>query len=222
MKITDLSVSFGDKRIFEDFSYEFEASTLTTILGDSGIGKTTLLNSIAGLVEHTGKIEDCGVVSYMFQEPRLIDTATVRENLLYVRGGKRAGAEVEKEIIDLLGIVGLSSEINTPVSALSGGMQSRVALARAFLYPSDILLMDEPFKSLDIALSSRLRKNLVDLLAVRPRTVLLVTHDIDEAVELGDSVLVLSGRPARAVFSAKKGDFDRKKLIEILTDQSKS
>lgn len=218
MKITNLSVNFGDKKVFEDFSFEFDSSTLTAILGDSGVGKTTLLNSIAGLVAYTGEIEGCGVVSYAFQEPRLIDTATVKENLLYVRGGKRASKEVEREILYLLAIVGLSDEINTPVSALSGGMQSRVALARAFLYPSDILLMDEPFKSLDIALATKLRKNLVDLLAVRPRTVLLVTHDVDEAVELGDSVLVLSGRPARPLFSAKKGDFDRRKLIKLLTN----
>ena len=121
-------------------------------------------------------------------------------------------------MLELLNVVGLIDEIDTPVSTLSGGMQSRVALARAFLYPSDTLLMDEPFKSLDVGLATKLRKTLVDLLSLKPRTVLLVTHDVDEAVELGDGVVVLSGRPAKVVYSAQKGDFDREKLLKLLTD----
>lgn len=218
MKLNNLSVNFDTKKIFEDFSFEFPANTVTAILGDSGVGKTTLLNSIANLVEYTGEIKNSGIVSYMFQEHRLIDTATVKENLLYVRGGKKADKRAEREMLELLNVVGLIDEIDTPVSTLSGGMQSRVALARAFLYPSDTLLMDEPFKSLDVGLATKLRKNLVDLLSLKPRTVLLVTHDVDEAVELGDGVVVLSGRPAKVVYSAKKGDFDREKLLKLLTD----
>lgn len=218
MKIKNLSVKFEDKKIFDDFSFEFSPNTVTAILGSSGVGKTTLLNSIADLVPYTGKITDKGIVSYMFQEHRLIDTATVKQNLLYVLGGKKADEGVEKEMLDILSMVGLIDEINTPVSTLSGGMQSRVALARAFLYPSNTLLMDEPFKSLDIGLATKLRKNLVDLLEVKPRTVILVTHDVDEAVELGDSVVILSGRPAKPIFSAQKGCYDRRKLIEILAD----
>lgn len=219
MKIFNLGVNFSEKQIFKDLTIEFKPNTLTAVLGNSGVGKTTLLNCIAGIVPYTGRIEDIGEVSYMFQEPRLIDTSSVRENLLYVRGGKKAGKEVHEEIEELLEIVGLSEEIDAPVSTLSGGMQSRVSLARAFLYPSTTLLMDEPFKSLDIALAIKLRKSLVKLLELRPRSVVFVTHDVEEAIELGDKIIVLSGRPAEVVLSLDRGETGLKEsLVKALVD----
>ncbi len=216
MQISNLKVAYQDKTIFDGFSYTFEGG-ITAVLGDSGVGKTTLLNCIAGIIPYSGDIIDKGVVSYMFQEPRLIDTASVLDNLLYVRGGKATPSLIE-EIQKLLDIVGLKDEIQAPVSTLSGGMQSRIALVRAFLYPSDTLLLDEPFKSLDLGLRVKLWANLIDLLAVAPRKVILVTHDIDEAIELGDNIVVLDGNPAKVVFLAKRGDISLKeKLTDILT-----
>lgn len=216
MQISNLKVAYQSKTIFDGFSYTFEGG-ITAVLGDSGIGKTTLLNAIAGIVPYSGDIIDKGVVSYTFQEPRLIDTASVLDNLVFVRGGKVTPTLVE-EINKLLDIVGLKGEIHAPVSTLSGGMQSRIALVRAFLYPSDTLLLDEPFKSLDLGMRVKLWANLRDLLAVAPRKVILVTHDIDEAIELGDNIVVLDGNPAKVEFTAKKGDMGiKEKLTDILT-----
>ena len=218
MKIESLCVSFGEKTIFKDFSCEFEKDTITVILGDSGVGKTTLLNCIAGIQSYTGRIILDGKVSYDFQEPRLIETSTVYENLLYVRGGK-GSKQIDGEIDELLKIVGLVDEKHTLVTKLSGGMKSRVALARAFLYPSNILLMDEPFKSLDLGLQISLKNALKQLLRLHPRTVILVTHDVSEAVELGDRVILLKGRPIKVEYEAKKGeDGVEKKLYSLLTD----
>lgn len=218
MQIINLSVNYPDKRVFDNFSCTFKKGQVTAIMGDSGVGKTTLLNCIAGLLDYAGDIIDGGEVSYIFQQPRLIESATVMQNLLYVCGGKKGKEKVPK-IRELLKIVSLDKEENTLVSALSGGMQSRVALARAFLYESDTLLMDEPFKSLDVGLATRIRETLVELLKLHPRTVILVTHDVDEAIELGDKIMVLKGRPAQIVLEEEsKADGIRKKLFDCLVD----
>lgn len=218
MRIENLSVKFDKKVIFEDFCCEFKEGSITAILGDSGIGKTTLLNCIAGIQSYTGSIILDGKVSYDFQEPRLIDTSSVYENLLYVRGGK-ATKELDVEIDELLKIVGLIDEKHTLVSKLSGGMQSRVALSRAFLYPSKVLLMDEPFKSLDVGLQISLKNSLKKLLSLHPRTVIMVTHDIEDAVDLGDDVILLKGRPAKVTYRASKGeDGVAQKLYSLLSN----
>lgn len=195
MKINNLSVSYDDKKVLENFDIEFEKDKITVLMGASGVGKTTLLNCIARLVEYRGEIEE-GKVSYMFQEPRLIEPLTVYDNLLFVLGGKntRENAEKIKEIIKK---VELEGEEQSFIYELSGGMQSRVALARAFLVEGEVLLMDEPMRSLDISLRLRLADTLKKLLKDSPKTTVLVTHDVDEALGLADRIVVLSGTPAR-------------------------
>ena len=214
MKINNLSVSYEDKKVLENFDIEFEKDKITVLMGASGVGKTTLLNCIARLVEYRGEIEE-GKVSYMFQEPRLIEPLTVYDNLLFVLGGKntRENAEKIKEIIKK---VELEGEEQSFIHELSGGMQSRVALARAFLVEGEVLLMDEPMRSLDISLRLRLADTLKKLLKDSPKTTVLVTHDVDEALGLADRIVVMSGAPARIKSDFIVASYDQTALRQEL------
>jgi sulfonate transport system ATP-binding protein len=176
-------------------------SELCVITGPSGCGKTTLLNIIAGLdCEFAGTLSFEPAVrppqiGYVFQNPRLLPWRTVRQNvaLALARDCERAALD------DLLDEIGLADAADVYPARLSGGMARRAALARAFAVRPDLLLLDEPFLSLDAAAADRLRALLLRLVAARPATVLFVTHDLTEAVELADRILVLSAAPGRVV-----------------------
>jgi NitT/TauT family transport system ATP-binding protein len=170
------------------------------LFGPSGCGKSTLLNIIAG-VDHSFsgavRFDDGGAprIGYVFQAPRLLPWRTVRENLELV-----LRRDVEPVNVDgLLAEVGLAEAAESYPSRLSGGMARRASLARAFAIDPDLLLLDEPFVSLDAAAATRLRGLLLRLVATRPATVLFVTHDAAEAVTLADRILLLSSAPGRVL-----------------------
>jgi NitT/TauT family transport system ATP-binding protein len=169
------------------------------IVGPSGCGKTTLLNIVAGLDRDFSGRVDMGpggadgepVIGYVFQTPRLLPWRTVAENIgLVLRPGHDSAV-----IDELLNMTGLSEFRNTYPERLSVGMSRRVALARAFAVQPDLLLMDEPFVSLDEPTAQRLRLMLLDIWHRRPATVLFVTHDTREAVMLADRIVELSPAP---------------------------
>ena len=170
---------------------------VAALTGPSGCGKTTLLNLVAGLDrDFQGRIELPGNrrLAYVFQEPRLLPWRTVEQNLaLVLHGRDDAGPVIDR----VLGEVGLRDAAGTFASRLSLGMARRVALARAFVVEPDLLLLDEPFASLDQPTARRLRLLLLDLLERRRATALFVTHDLEEAVMLGRRLVSLGGRPAR-------------------------
>ncbi|MBV8130899.1 MAG: ATP-binding cassette domain-containing protein [Alphaproteobacteria bacterium] len=177
-------------------------SEFCVITGPSGCGKTTLLNIVAGLDrDFAGTLSfapsDRGAprIGYVFQSPRLLPWRTVRENVALVQPRHADRMELEGLLTD----VGVAEAADAYPAQLSGGMARRAALARAFAIAPDLLLMDEPFLSLDAAAADRLRSLLLRLVSTRPATVLFVTHDLTEAVELADRVLVLSPSPGRVV-----------------------
>lgn len=187
--------------IFKKFHLTVEPGEFVCLLGPSGIGKTTLLNMISGLdSDYSGEIVFCGStrprIGYVFQNPRLLPWRTVLENILLPLPSTASARETA---LGLLASMGMSDTLDVYPERLSLGMQRRVALARAFAIDPDILLMDEPFVSLDEATSDRLRDLLTRILAQRPATVLFVTHDSRDAIRMANRIIVLSGSPVHAV-----------------------
>ncbi len=194
----------------EDLRFNASAGEFLAIVGPSGAGKSTLLNIIAGLDEDVqGEVLMDGHllseggrpakhIGFMFQEARLMPWLTVLENLLLVLGEHEQSTHIARR---LLSDVDLSDFETAYPGQLSGGMQRRLALARAFAVRPDLLLMDEPFLSLDAPTASRLRQLLMELWQAWRPTVLFVTHNLREALALADRVLFLSGRPAQVVLS---------------------
>jgi NitT/TauT family transport system ATP-binding protein len=197
--VRGLSKSFGGLEVLRRLSIRVPEHGILSVLGPSGCGKTTLLNVIAGtvrpdegLVEGTGD----GGVSYLFQEPRLLPWKTVSGNIEFVLQERMEAGERRKAVASVIALVGLEEFRASRPAELSGGMKQRAAMARAFAYPSSVLLMDEPFRALDLPLKLGLMRAFLDLWERDLRTVLFVTHDIQEALFLGDDILVLSPRPA--------------------------
>ena len=170
------------------------------IVGPSGCGKTTLLNIVAGLdPDFIGKVDLAPAagashphIGYVFQKPRLLPWRTVEENIRLVLSPEQNRSGI---VDDLLAATGLAEARHTYPERLSVGMSRRAALARAFAIEPDLLLMDEPFVSLDESTAERLRALLLSIWGRRPTTVLFVTHDTREAAQLADRVIVLTASP---------------------------
>ncbi|MGE5453771.1 MAG: ABC transporter ATP-binding protein [Methylocystaceae bacterium] len=200
LHINNISKRFGSLVVFDQLTLTAEANRLTCILGPSGCGKSTLLNIISGLIKpDAGDLEGFAgqPVSYIFQEPRLLPWKTVGGNLDFVLKDQLTSSERQEKIQRYLEMVELSAFADYYPYQLSGGMRQRVAIARAFAYPSSLLLMDEPFTGLDLSLKQTLITAFIRLWALDQRTVFFVTHDINEALLLGDDILILTNRPAQ-------------------------
>lgn len=189
-KLVGIGKKYGDRSIFEGFNLEMADGKVSVIMGTSGVGKTTLLNILAGLLPFDGEAVVARPVSYVFQSPRLIGGVSVRDNLRFVLG-KTDKAKADEIISDVLGKVGLGDKADAFPENLSGGEKQRLSFARAFVYESETLLADEPFSSLDYALKLQIMNLLTDLLKNAPKTSIIVTHDVDEALMLADDVYVL-------------------------------
>lgn len=178
MKISKLCVSYGDKKVLQDFSAEF-GNGITLLTGPSGFGKTTLLHSIAGLIEpDSGEIIGRPErISLMFQDDRLLPWLTALQNIEIV-------CDDREKAMHYLRAVELEAEAGTRPAALSGGMRRRVALARALAYESDLLLLDEPFKGMDIPLIKRLAPLLQELTI----PVILSSHSPEEQEIIGGTI----------------------------------
>lgn len=206
ININNLNKSYGNENIFKNFNLEFNDEKVNCIIGQSGCGKSTLLNIIAGLEG----IDDGNItgylkrdISYIFQEDRLIEWLTVKENLELTLKKYFDKSLLEKEIEKILSLVGIENIKNKYPNALSGGMRQRVNIARAFGKPSKIILMDEPFKSLDYKLKYTIIDEFKTILERKKRMVILVTHDVDEAIYFQGSVIIFGSKPVeiRGVFN---------------------
>ena len=220
IRLENINKIYDETVIFNDFKIEFYENKVNCILGKSGCGKTTLLNIISGVIENDKNnfkgIEDLSI-SYIFQDDRLIDWLTVEENIKLVVKKHYSETEMHELCEKYLKLVGIYEYKDYYPQRLSGGMRQRVNIARAFIYPSKVIIMDEPFKSIDIKNKLMIMDNFKDILKEDNRTVLFVTHDIDEALYLGDSAFVLGGRPVRIkrVFDDIK-NIDKEKIREYI------
>ena len=209
VSLRNVSKSFGDApRVLDGINLEARPGEFLCLVGASGCGKSTLLNLVAGLEEPTaGKVHHHGNgAALMFQEPALFPWLTAGQNVelaLRLRGVARGArrAEVER----LLALVRLDGQAKKRVHELSGGMRQRVALARALAQDCSVLLMDEPFAALDAITRDALHDELTRVWEEVGLTVLFVTHNVREAVRLGQRVVLLSSKPGRV---AEEWDID--------------
>ncbi|MBQ8303106.1 MAG: ABC transporter ATP-binding protein [Clostridia bacterium] len=189
LSIKELSKSYGEKKLFENFSYEFPNAGVYVISGNSGIGKTTLLRMIAGLdTSYKGKIIGGGTqnVSFAFQEYRLFPELTALQNAFFANSDTKSEAEC-KSILFSLGFTDV--DINLLPNELSGGMKQRVSLARAFLKDAPILLLDEPTKELDPQNVDLVYRQI--LMYSKNKLVIIVSHNEDDAVKLNAEIIKL-------------------------------
>ena len=188
----------------KNFNLNIPKGQFCSIVGPSGCGKTTLLNLISGLDKsldgsiefgNNQKLEDIKI-AYMFQTPRLLPWLNVIQNVEVVLNKEQKNSSKSKEILSLMG---LENFLDYYPNKLSGGMQRRVALARSFATDPELLIMDEPFTSLDEPVANLLREMLVKLWTKQPTTIIFVTHDIIEAIFLADKIIFLSKPPAKII-----------------------
>lgn len=183
--LKNINKSFGENAVLRDFSIAFPEGKITCLMGKSGCGKTTLLNIMLRLIK-----PDAGTVSGMpkrvsvvFQEDRLCEEFSAVTNIKFVVGNTVPESRIRVALAEL----GLEESADMPVSELSGGMKRRVTLARALLYPSSVILMDEPFKGLDEDTRYSVCKAVLEY--ARGKTMVIVTHDEDEAKLLNADII---------------------------------
>src|SRR6476646_5818568 len=196
--VDNVSLSFGSVGVFERISLSIDRGEFVAVVGPSGCGKTTLLNLFSQFIKpDSGRVMCTERVRMVYQTDSLFPWQTVRENIELGLRSLTDQAERTRQLGEMLKLIKLEGFANHYPHQLSGGMRQRVELARALIGDSDILLLDEPFSSLDYLTRIRMRNELARMLDQLPRTVVLVTHDIEEAAQLADRIVVLSDRPAR-------------------------
>jgi NitT/TauT family transport system ATP-binding protein len=203
------AAQFGAEVIFSDVSLSIVEHEFVCLLGPSGCGKSTMIRMIGGLIEPSqGSVSVAGqpprigrnALAYVFQSPRLVPWRNARDNVglsIQLRTPSVGKAERQERSNRLLQMVGLANDTHKLPSMLSGGERQRVAIARALAVKPSIILMDEPFSALDPDTRRRMRTDLIALWQETRKTIVFVTHDLDEAIELADRIVVFSGKPTR-------------------------
>ena len=191
------AASGGKLHVLGELALSLDSGKVAALVGPSGCGKTTLLRIVAGLdhdFEGSVTLPAHGMLGMVFQEPRLLPWRTVEQNVRLAAPHAR-----DDELQVLFATLGLATHRDHYPGELTLGLARRVALARAFAVKPDLLLLDEPFVSLDNLLAARLREELAELVKQRPLTTLLVTHNVEEAIDLADRLYLLSASPARVL-----------------------
>lgn len=203
LKIENLSKNYhtihGEVNAVKKFDLELKEGEFIAIVGPSGCGKSTILSILSGLENKTnGNIEiNDKKIGYMLQTDALFDWLTILDNcLLGLKIQKKLNNESKQYVIDLLKKYGLKDFINSYPSSLSGGMKQRVALIRTLATKPDILLLDEPFSSLDYQTRLSISNDIYTILKEENKSIIMVTHDIAEAISICSRVIVLSKRPS--------------------------
>lgn len=204
LSLKNIQKSFDDKRILDNISLEVQAGEFVSLIGPSGSGKSTMFNLIGGLLSpDSGNIymndelitNKSGHISYMPQQPSLFPWRTVLNNVLL--GQEIQGLQETERAIEMLEKAGLGDVIHSYPHELSGGMQQRVAFIRALLSPQTFMCLDEPFSALDEFTRLDMQKWLLTTWEDYDRSVLFITHNIEEALFLSDKIIILSSNPAQ-------------------------
>lgn len=201
IKIENLTKHYGQVKVFENFNLNIDESKVTCILGESGSGKTTLLNVLANLTSFSGKVivNKC---SYVFQTPNLFPNLTVNENLALILDDQQVIDKYLKEFE-------VFEQKNQYPYSLSGGQASRVSLIRGLIFNAPVLLLDEPFSSLDLALKYKLLKKVKEHHQEKNNTIIMVTHDVKEAITIADRIIVLKKGNIVTVYDTVNDDTER-------------
>ncbi len=194
LKINNLHKSFGELVVIDNLSLQVNNEEFVCIIGPSGCGKTTLLNIITGVQKaDSGEIiTSCEKLSVVFQEDRLLEWETVLQNVKSV--GPDGSDNRAHHFLELCGLKGYEHYFP---KQLSGGMRQRVSIARSLYFSGDLLLLDEPFKSLDFILKTKMLKDLKEIQRIQKNSILMITHDIEEAFLVADKIFVFQKNPCR-------------------------
>ncbi len=208
IELKNICLSFGTEQIYDNLSLSVRDGEFLCIVGPSGCGKSSLLRIFGDLLQaQTGKIDVDGrdaseawdEMAYVFQSPRLLPWRNAEDNVILGQqlrfGRTRSRAVMREKARALLDLVGLGRDMHKMPSMLSGGERQRVSIARALAVDPRIVLMDEPFSALDLNTRQRMRSEVIDIWRKTGKTIVFVTHEIDEAVELADRIVVLSLKP---------------------------
>ena len=198
IRIENISKSFDGDKIIDNISIDVREGELVSILGPSGCGKSTIFNLIAGLLKQdSGKVDVHGKLSYMYQKDLLLPYKTIIDNVslpLVLRKEKKSQAR--EEVRKYFKVFGLDGYEDKYPKELSGGMRQRANFMRTYVNSNDIMLLDEPFGALDSITKSSMQKWLLDIRKKVTSTILLITHDIEEAILLSDRIYVISNKPS--------------------------
>jgi ABC-type nitrate/sulfonate/bicarbonate transport system ATPase subunit len=218
----NISLNYDQLQVLNKFSLWGESNRFICLLGPSGVGKTSILNVFAGILKPNSGFVSSGAerLAYVFQEPRLLPWMTVEQNTevgLYKLSKNKDWRR--KKVRQVLQKIGLEKFSEYYPEQLSGGMKQRVSIGRAYVIQPDLLLLDEPFNGLDEALKTEMQDLLVELANWHMCTTIMVTHDIREAIKLGDRFIVIDGRPGHIALDitvnlAKKKNPDYRPALE--------
>ncbi|MBI2549406.1 ATP-binding cassette domain-containing protein [Candidatus Woesearchaeota archaeon] len=213
-------MNFGELRVLSDISFTIKENEFASIIGPSGCGKTTLLYLIQGLIKQTsGEIISVGKKGFVFQDHNLFPWKTIKENILI-------GPNEQSNIDLILEKIDLERFSDFYPSQVSEGMKQRAGIGRCLAYNSEILLMDEPFCSLDYFTKIKVQEFLLTLWKERKLTILFVTHDIEEAIRLSTKIVVLCKSPTRVIeiidVDKNKSDAIRKEILDLIQKSSDS
>ncbi|MDF2902842.1 MAG: sulfonate/nitrate/taurine transporter ATP-binding protein [Bacillus sp. (in: firmicutes)] len=224
LKVDRISKSFGKVEVLSNLSFSIEREEFVSIIGPSGSGKSTIFNLIGGimapekggiLLDDDNIIGKRGSISYMPQTPSLLPWRTVLQNVML--GAELKGKKDRNKAIEMLKKAGLGDYLQARPEELSGGMKQRVAFIRALLSPQSLICLDEPFSALDELTRLEMQKWLLSIWGEYRRTVLFVTHSIEEALFLSDRIIVLSPKPA-SVTAEFRVPFKRPRDESLLLD----
>lgn len=210
VNLDEVSVAFGGETIYDRLSLDIRDGEFLCIVGQSGCGKSTLLRVIGDLLKvDSGRVTVAGRpaedawdnIAYVFQAPRLLPWRSAEDNVLLGQelrfGRRRPRTDMRERAQKLLHLVGLGKDGSKMPAMMSGGERQRVSIARALAVDPRIILMDEPFSALDVMTRQRMRSEIVDIWRETGKTIIFVTHEVEEAIELADRVVVLSRKPTR-------------------------